>query len=119
MSVFSASFAEQRRQERIPFLDSFRFLNTSPAVKEVLILDRSVPPYYSDKSYIKPFGQWGEQTIPDVTNVQQVLDRLSDLRISHVLDVNSEISGFQIPQNTPGLTLVFERPNQRVYGVNP
>jgi hypothetical protein len=118
-SVFSASFAEQRRQENIPFLDSFRFLNGSPTVKKVLILDPSVPPYYIDKSYIKPFGQWGEQTVPGVTNVQEALDHLSDLRISHVLDVNSEISGFQVHPNTPGLILVFERPHQRVYSVNP
>jgi hypothetical protein len=118
-SVFSASFAEQRRQERIPYLDSFRYLNSNPAVKKVLILDRSVPTYYIDKGYIKPFGRWGEQTVPDVTNIQEALGRLSDLRISHVLDVNSEISGFQVHRNTPGLILVFERPQQRVYGVNP
>jgi 4-amino-4-deoxy-L-arabinose transferase-like glycosyltransferase len=116
-SVFSPSFAQKRRQMEIPFLSSFTYLNRDPSVTRLLILDRSVPAYYSDKNYLKPFGQWGEQVLPDAATPNDVLAKLSELRISHVLDVRSEISGFRVPSDYPGVILVFERPDQRVYKV--
>lgn len=116
-AVFSSSFAERQRQQRIPFLESFRFLNSEPVVQKVLILDRSVPPYYLDKPYLKIIGQWKEQVLPNVRNAGDALGRLDELRVSHVLDVRSEVSDFQVPPNTTGVTLVFERPNQRIYEV--
>jgi hypothetical protein len=114
-AVLSSSFAERQRQQRIPFLESFRYLNSERSVQKVLILDRSVPPFYSDKSYLKITGQWNEQPLPGIRNAQDALAHLGELHVSHVLDVRSEVSGFQVPANTPGLTLVFERPNQRIY----
>src|SRR5208337_1292626 len=64
-AVFSNSFAQQRREEKIPFFESFEYVNKDASARNVLILDPSVPPYYCDKSYVKPFGQWGERTLPD------------------------------------------------------
>jgi hypothetical protein len=114
-AVLSSSFAERQRQQRIPFLESFRYLNSERSAQKVLILDRSVPPFYCDKSYLKITGQWNEQPLPGIRNAQDALAHLGELRVSHMLDVRSEVSGFQVPANTPGLTMVFERPNQRIY----
>jgi len=117
-AAFSKSFAQQRRQERIPSFESFEYLNSHASVRSVLILDPSVPPYYCDKSYLRPFGQWGERTLPDEPDLGSVLARLHELRVSHVLDVNSGFFPFQLPERTRGLRLVFERTNQRVYRVD-
>jgi hypothetical protein len=116
-AALSSSFAERQRQQHIPFLDSFRFLNSDPSVQRVLILDRSVPPYYCDKNYLKITGQWKEQVLPGIRDAKDALEHLGELRVSHLPDVRSEVSDFQVPANTPGLTLIFERPNQRIYRV--
>jgi hypothetical protein len=116
-AALSSSFAERQRQQRVPFLESFRFLNSDPSVQKVLILDRSVPPYYCDKPYLKITGQWKEQVLPEIRDTKDALERLHELHASHVLDVRSEVSDFQVPATTSGITLVFERLNQRVYRV--
>lgn len=116
-SVFSSSFAQQRRLADIPFVQSFDFLNRDPSVNRLLILDPSIPAYYSDKDYLKPFGQWGEQVLPDASTPLEVLAKLRALRISHILDVHSSISGFRVPPNYPGLVLELSLPDQRVYRV--
>jgi hypothetical protein len=116
-AAFSPGFAEQQRQKWIPFRESFDYLNRDPAVRKVLILDRSVPPYYCDKSYLKPTGQWGEEVLPGGQNTGLILAQVHQLGISHVLDVQSEISGFQVPADAKGLTLVLDEPNQRIYRV--
>jgi len=46
-AVLSPNFAQLRRTREIPYLASFDYLNSDPSVKKILILDRSVPPYYS------------------------------------------------------------------------
>ncbi len=117
-AAFSSSFAEQRRQEHIPFLASFEYANRDPSVRGVLILNPMVQPYYSDKTYVKPFGDWGVRTLPDTSDLDSVLARLHDLPVSHVLDVNSGVFPFQLPARTRGLTLVFERTNQRIYRID-
>jgi hypothetical protein len=117
-AVMSSSFAETRRHEEIPFVDSFGYLNSDPSVTKVLILDRFVPPYYSDKAYIKPVGRWGEQTIPNADDLSQILSEAPRLHVSHVLDVRWEEGTFQLPENPEGLTLVFQREDQRVYRLN-
>jgi hypothetical protein len=83
----------------------------------VLILDRSVPPFYLRKSYVKPVGQWGERTLPGADTGVAALEHNYELHITHVLDVVSPVSGFQIQNPPPGLKLVFERPDQRIYRV--
>jgi hypothetical protein len=116
-AVISARRAEQRRETHIPFVQSFDYLNHDPQFTKLLILDASVPAYYSDKDYVKPFGQWGEQVFPDAATPAEILVRLNELHVSHVLDVQSTVSGFVVPTNYPGLVLEFERPGQRVYKV--
>src|SRR5260370_24887666 len=86
-AALSSSFAERQRQQRIPFLESFRFLNSEPAVQKVLILDRSVPPYYCDRRYLKITGQWKEQVLPGIRDANDAIEHLCELHISHVLDV--------------------------------
>jgi hypothetical protein len=116
-AVFSTSYAAKRRAEQVPYVESFDYLNHDPSVKEVLILDRSVPPIYLEKNHVKPVGQWEELTVPGVTRSSDALEALGRLSITHVLDVNSEVAPFQVLQPAAGLQLVFEAKNQRVYRV--
>jgi hypothetical protein len=111
-------YAEAKRQRDIPYLASFEYLNRDPSAKNVLILDRSVPPYYLQKSYLKPVGQWGELTVAGAATSLAVLPRAHELGISHVLDVISPVSGFQIQNPSPDLTLEFQSADQRIYRVN-
>ena len=118
-SVLSSRYA-MLRHESIPYCASFEYLNNHDSVRKVLILDRSVPALYSDKSYVKPVGQWGESTLPGGPDSSEALRRAfaHQLDVSHVLDVRSELSGFEIRPGTTGLTLVFEALNQRIYRVD-
>jgi len=116
-TLMSADAAERRAQQTIPFLESFRFINSDPSVRRILILDPTVPPYYSDKAYVKPVGQWGERTLPGGPNSDEALKRVHELNVSHVMDIQSEISSFRVAPNTQGLTLVFESKGQRIYRV--
>lgn len=117
-AAVSANFEDKRRHAEIPYLESFDYLNAEPSVSKVLILGPYVAPFYSDKPYVKPLGRWGEQTLPDATNLQAVLSQSHSLHVSHVLDVFPEAGPLKLPENTPGLTLVFQRENQRVYRVD-
>jgi hypothetical protein len=117
-AVFSPSYAREFREQTVPFWQSFDYLNHNPKVEKVLILDPSVPPYYSDKNYVKPFGMWGERSVPGVKTAADILPKLKSLGITDILDVRSTIQGFQVPAGTAGLTLVFELPDQRVYRVD-
>jgi hypothetical protein len=117
-AAVSAKFEDKRRHAEIPYLESFDYLNTEPSVSKVLILGPYVAPFYLDKAYVKPLGRWGEQTLPGATNLQAVLSQSHDLRVSHVLDVFPESGPLKLPENTPGLTLVFQGKDQRVYRVD-
>ena len=116
-AVFSRAYAQAKKQREIPYLASFEYLNATPGAHQVLILDRSVTPYYLRKSYIKPVGQWGEQTLPGVTTGLAALTQSRELQITHVLDVVSPVSGFQIQDPPIEMKLVFETPDQRIYRV--
>lgn len=118
-AVFSSSYAESRHQTSIPYALSFEYLNCQLSVRRVLILDRSVMPYYSEKDYVKPIGQWGEQPLLGGPSSLQAVElaREHQLNVSHVMDVNSEASSFQVNPDLPGLVLVFEAKNQRIYRV--
>jgi len=117
-AVFSPSYAEAERRRDIPFFESFQYLNNTPEVKKVLILDRSVPPFYSEKDYIKPVGQWGERTLPEAIGPLEAVEQAHALGVTHILDVNSNIAPFQIMEPGTNLTLVLESPNQRIYRVD-
>jgi hypothetical protein len=117
-AAVSRSFEAKRELEETPRAASFDYINSEPSVKKVLVLDRGIAAYFIEKPYIKPFGRWGEQTLPGVTNVQAVMARLPSLHVTHVFDVRSETGLFCLPDHPSGLTLVFEREDQRVYRVN-
>jgi hypothetical protein len=117
-AVVSPAYARQRALEETPYLESFEFLNHQPGTGKVLILDRSVAPYFLDKNYIKPIGQWGERTLPGGPSSLEALEQARGLKISHVLDVNSEIAPFQVVGQQNGLKLVFESKNARVYEID-
>nr|MDP9147872.1 hypothetical protein [Acidobacteriota bacterium] len=116
-AVVSPAFAQQERSTNIPYYQSFRYLNTTEDVKKVLILDRSVPPFYCDKEYLKPIGQWGEVTITGISTAVQAIDQVHALNITHILDVSSQAAPFQVAVNDPRLLRVFEDTNQRIYRV--
>jgi hypothetical protein len=115
----SASLAERRNQAQIPFFESFRFLNTEPSVGKVLVLDPVVPTFYLNRDYLKPLGRWGEQSLPGVTAPLDALSVAAGHDISHVLDVQTSKFGFQVPENTKSLVLIFEEKGQRIYRVSP
>jgi hypothetical protein len=79
-----------------------------------------VPSFYSDKDYVKLEGDWGERTLAGGVDSSQALTRVlaHQLDVSHVLDVRSQLADFRIPPGTPGLTLVFEAKDQRIYRVD-
>lgn len=116
-SVLSSSYARHRQETEIPYWKSFGYINATPAVTRVLFLDRSIPAYYSDKDYVKPFGQWWERLYVGAATPAEILPKIDELRPSHVLDVVSTESGFWIPADSPKYRLVFECPGQRVYEV--
>lgn len=114
----SNSFEGQRAYRETPRYASFKFLNDNPSVQNVLVLDPDVAAYFLDKEYIKPFGRWKEQTLPGVTNVSEAMAQVPSLHATHILDVKSEKGFFDLPSAPPGLTLVFETADQRVYRIN-
>jgi hypothetical protein len=117
-AALSSSFEAKRRQLEIPRVASFDYINGEPSVKKVLILNEGIAAYFVDKAYVKPFGRWGEQTLPGATDVPKVMSQLPSLGVTHILDVTSEDGSFHLPDHPPGLTLVFERGDQRIYRVD-
>src|SRR6202011_5307672 len=91
-AVVSSDFAQLKRAREIPYLASFDYLNNDPSVKTILILDRSVPPYYSQKPYVKPVDQWGELTVPQISSSLETLPHVRELHVTHVVDVVSPVS---------------------------
>jgi hypothetical protein len=116
-AVVSRPYEERRRHEEIPFLESFEYLNRESSVTKVLVLEPRVPVYYFDKNYLRPTGRFGEESIPDGGNVPLLLSELSQLHISHVLDVKPEGKSFRLPDHPAGMFLVYELPDQRIYAV--
>jgi hypothetical protein len=117
-AAVSRSFEAKRELEETPRAASFDYINSEPSVKKVLVLDRGIAAYFIEKPYIKPFGRWGEHTLSGVANVQDAMAQLPSLHVTHVFDVRSETGLFYLPDQPPGLTLVFEREDQRVYRVD-
>ena len=117
-AALSSKFEVQRRRKEIPYVESFEFINTESSVKRILILYPHIATYFIAKDYVKPFGRWGEQTLPGATDVNQVMAQLGSLRPTHVLDVKPEGGSFSLPDHVPGLTVVFANQDQRIYRVN-
>jgi hypothetical protein len=123
----SLSYEQQRGYQRIPFLDSFTWLNHCPAVKKVLVLDPLVPTYYLKKDYLKPIGRHDEETLPAGIDLNWILTEPAKFGITHILDVDTSKrvmdavragQGFRLSPTRPNLQLVFERGDQRVYRVS-
>ena len=51
--------------------------------------------------------QWSEQVFPDAATPAEILSKLNELHILHILDLQSTISGFLVPPDDPGLVLLF------------
>jgi hypothetical protein len=117
-AVLSPSFAERRRHEEIPFLESFEYLNGEPSVRKVLVLNPRVPTYYLRIPYLKPLGRLGEETLPEARDLPKILSEMGNLQITHVLDTRMEGGDFSLKEHPEGLTLVLERSDQKVYRVN-
>jgi hypothetical protein len=114
----SSKYEARRQHEGTPYFDSFEYINSEPSVKRVLILNPHVAAYFVEKDYVKPFGRWGEQTVPGASSVEQVMERLPSLQVTHILDVKHDGGPFSLLEKPPGLTLVLERADQRIYRVN-
>jgi hypothetical protein len=117
-AALSNSFEAKWRYEETPRRASFDYINSEPLVGKVLILDAGVAAYFIDKPYIRPFGRWGEQTLPGATDIPKVMAQLPSLNATHILDVKSKDGSFKLPEHPAGLTLVFERWDQRIYRVD-
>jgi len=48
---------------------------------------------------------------------KQVMEQLPSLHVTHILDVEDGVEPFSLPENLPGLEIVFERRGQRIYRV--
>ena len=117
-AAISPSYEERRQYQHTPYLESFRWLNINPEVKKVVVLEPFAPTYYLKKDYLKPVGRFGEVTLSRDPTVDQTLLDLSELGITHVLDVTTENHGFRILTKRPNLILVFARADQRIYRVD-
>jgi hypothetical protein len=113
----SSSFEAKRQAEETPYAASFDYINRESSVRKILILNPGIAAYFIDKPYIKPFGRWGEQTL-HATNPPEVLRLLPSLHATHILDVIQDNGSFALPREAPGLTLVFERGDQKVYRID-
>jgi hypothetical protein len=117
-AALSSSFEAKRRQKETAGAAGFDYINGESSVRKVLILDPGIAPYFIDKTYVKPFGAWGEQTIPGATDVPEVMSQLPSLHVTHIFDFRSDDGSFFLPEPPSGLTLVFEREDQRIYRVD-
>jgi hypothetical protein len=116
-AVMSGSFAERRRHEEIPFVESFDYLNRDSTASKILVLDPLVPVYYLDKNYLRPVGRFGEQSLPEAANLPLLMSELPRMGISHVLDVRFPGKNFHLPDVPQNLTLVYQGEDQRIYRV--
>jgi hypothetical protein len=114
-AALSSSFEERRRHREIPRIESFDYINRESSVRRILVLNLGIAAYFVQKDYVKPFGRWGERTLPGAETVPEVMTQLPNLQVTHILDVKSESGAFDLPQNPPGLRKVFETENERVY----
>jgi hypothetical protein len=118
-AALSPAFEKQREFQEIPYFESFNYLNESPRVKKVLVLEPRLPTFYLQKDYLKPIGRFGEQTVPEGNDFQLLRDKLNTYGITHILDVRLDSNDFHIPPGPPNLHLIFQGRNQRIYEVSP
>jgi len=117
-AALSPSFQLQRQRRDTPLFDCFDFLNRESSVSRVLLLDTSIAPYFVKKEYVKPFGRWGERTVPGVTSVSDVIPQLPNLHVTHILDTRVDGQSFKLSEHAPELTPVFSCKNGMIYRVH-
>jgi hypothetical protein len=117
-AALSSSFETKRWHAETICADGFDFINREESVKNVLVLSSTVASFFIDKPYVKPFGVWGERSVLGADTVPEVVAQLSALHVTHVFDYRPEGEAFQLPEHPAGLTLVFEREDQRIYRVD-
>lgn len=117
-AALSSSFEGKRILRETASAEGFDYINEEPSVSKVLVLDPGISVSFIDKPYIKPFGIWGEQTLLGATNLQEVMSQLPSLHVTHIFDYRPVGGSFSLPKHPSGLTLVFERDDQRIYRVD-
>lgn len=116
-SVFSKR-VEARREQTIPVKDAFEYLNSTPGVKSVLVLNRYLPTYYLHKPYVEVRGQYDEEPIAGIADTKSALAHIADLHVTDVLDVQGLFgTGFEVQQPTPFMKLTYSSPNVRIYRI--
>jgi len=113
--VLSPNYAAATRVGN-PYSHAFDYLNAHSEVRDVLILDRFVKPYYLNKPYLMIRGEYGEQPVSGVSGIRTALPRLPELGATHVLDVRHSDADFAV-QPDPRLKLVFETADARIFQV--
>jgi Dolichyl-phosphate-mannose-protein mannosyltransferase len=116
-AAVSPQFETARESRKIPYFESFAYLNGDPGVRKVLILEPRVPTFYLLKDYLKPIGRFGEQTVLEGNDFRLLASKLEVYGVTHILDVRLEHNRFRVPPNAPHLQLVFVQPDQRIYRV--
>jgi hypothetical protein len=117
-AALSRPFEAKWRMAETACAAGFDYINGESSVRRVLLLDEGIAPFFIDKPYVKPFGVWGERSVPGATDVPEVMLQLASLDVTHIFDYRPEAGSFRLPDHPLGLTLVFEREDQRIYRVD-
>jgi len=117
-AVVSPGFAEFRHRRDIQYADAFRFVNARTDVRKILVLDRHLAPYFLDVPYLKPVGHWGERTLPGGPSASDVLREPCAFGVTHVLDVRSDLSNFQVAEADSRFAREFTSEDARVYALH-
>jgi len=115
--VLSPAYAAATRAGN-PYSQAFDYLNTHSEVRDVLILNRFVKPFYLHKQYLMIRGEYGEQPVDGISDIRTALPRLGELGATHVLDVRHADTDFEV-QPDRRLNLVFQTADARIFQVQP
>jgi hypothetical protein len=66
---------------------ALNWLNQSPTVKKILVIDGCVKPFYFDKPYFMVRGEYGEQADPRIPDATAALIHARELGVTHLLSV--------------------------------
>lgn len=105
-------------KKNIPHLDAIRAINKLNDIGQILVLNRWFPNLYIRHPVVKARGGFGEKPYQGVANEEELLARLNDYSITHILDTKEGKQNFIIPPvNTLEWTLLYEDSGARVYRV--
>jgi hypothetical protein len=119
-AALSSVKERELRERNVPYLEAWEYLNHTPGVGRVLVLEQTVPTYYLEKNYLKIQLSVRGDSVHGIESAGDVLAHVDRIDVTHVLDVDppdwSLRTGFEIGSN-PKLRLVFESDHARVYEV--